>query len=32
MLVRHGGSHDWYTNLKTRKSQPFPDTVKSTKD
>lgn len=24
MLVRHGGSHDWYTNPKTKKSQPVP--------
>jgi predicted RNA binding protein YcfA (HicA-like mRNA interferase family) len=23
-LVRHGSSHDWYTNRKTRKSQPVP--------
>ena len=21
-LVRHGGSHDWYTNPATKKSQP----------
>ena len=21
-LVRHGGSHDWYTNPTTKKSQP----------
>jgi predicted RNA binding protein YcfA (HicA-like mRNA interferase family) len=24
VLVRHGGSHDWYTNPSTRKSQPVP--------
>jgi mRNA interferase HicA len=24
VLVRHGGSHDWYTNPKTRQSQPVP--------
>lgn len=24
MLVRHGASHDWYPNPKTRKSQPVP--------
>lgn len=24
VLVRHGGSHDWYTNQKTKKSQPVP--------
>lgn len=24
VLVRHGGSHDWYTNLKSKKSQPVP--------
>jgi mRNA interferase HicA len=24
VLVRHGASHDWYTNLTTRKSQPVP--------
>jgi mRNA interferase HicA len=23
-LVRHGGSHDWYTNPATKKSQPVP--------
>jgi predicted RNA binding protein YcfA (HicA-like mRNA interferase family) len=23
-LVRHGGRHDWYTNPKTRQSQPVP--------
>ena len=22
ILVRHGGSHDWYTNPKTKQSQP----------
>ena len=22
VLVRHGGSHDWYTNPITKKSQP----------
>jgi predicted RNA binding protein YcfA (HicA-like mRNA interferase family) len=24
VLVRHGGSHDWYTNFATKKSQPVP--------
>ncbi len=24
VLVRHGGNHDWYSNLKTRQSQPVP--------
>jgi predicted RNA binding protein YcfA (HicA-like mRNA interferase family) len=24
VLVRHGGSHDWYTNPATKKSQPVP--------
>ena len=24
VLVRHGGSHDWYSNLKTKQSQPVP--------
>lgn len=24
VLVRHGGSHDWYTNPKTKQSQPVP--------
>jgi len=24
VLVRHGGSHDWYTNTKTKQSQPVP--------
>ncbi len=23
-LSRHGGSHDWYTNPKTKTSQPVP--------
>lgn len=23
-LVRNGGRHDWYTNRKTRQSQPVP--------
>jgi predicted RNA binding protein YcfA (HicA-like mRNA interferase family) len=23
-LVRHGASHDWYTNPKTKNSQPVP--------
>jgi mRNA interferase HicA len=23
-LVRRGGSHDWYTNRKTKQSQPVP--------
>ena len=22
VLIRHGGSHDWYTNPTTKKSQP----------
>ncbi|MEO8072605.1 MAG: addiction module toxin, HicA family [Acidobacteriota bacterium] len=22
--MRHGGNHDWYSNLKTKKSQPIP--------
>lgn len=22
VIVRHGGSHDWYTNPTTKKSQP----------
>lgn len=22
--MRHGGSHDWYTNFKTKKSQAVP--------
>jgi len=24
VLVRHGGNHDWYTNPKTKRSQPDP--------
>ncbi|RKZ49012.1 MAG: addiction module toxin, HicA family [Candidatus Parabeggiatoa sp. nov. 3] len=24
ILVRHGGSHDWYTNPKIKQSQPVP--------
>lgn len=24
VLVRHGGNHDWYTNPKTKNSQPVP--------
>jgi mRNA interferase HicA len=24
VLVRHGGSHDWYTNPTNKKSQPVP--------
>jgi len=24
VLVRHGGSHDWYTNPATKTSQPVP--------
>lgn len=24
VLSRHGASHDWYTNPKTKKSQPVP--------
>ena len=23
-FVRHGGSHDWYSNPKTKQSQPIP--------
>ena len=23
-LVRHGARHDWYTNPKTKKSEPVP--------
>jgi mRNA interferase HicA len=23
-LIRHGGSHDWYRNLKTGAAQPIP--------
>lgn len=23
-LTRHGGKHDWYTNPKTKQSQPVP--------
>lgn len=23
-FVRHGGSHDWYTNPNTKQSQPVP--------
>lgn len=23
-LVRHGASHDWYTNPKSKQSQPVP--------
>jgi predicted RNA binding protein YcfA (HicA-like mRNA interferase family) len=32
VLVRHGGSHDWYTNPATKKSQPVPRHNESTKD
>lgn len=24
VLVRNGGRHDWYTNPKTKQSQPVP--------
>jgi mRNA interferase HicA len=24
VLSRHGGKHDWYTNEKTKQSQPVP--------
>ncbi|MCY7344996.1 MAG: type II toxin-antitoxin system HicA family toxin [Pyrinomonadaceae bacterium] len=24
VLVRHGGNHDWYSNPKTKQSQPIP--------
>ncbi len=24
IFVRHGGSHDWYSNPKTNQSQPIP--------
>ena len=24
LLVRHGARHDWYTNPKTKSSQPVP--------
>lgn len=24
VLVRHGSSHDWYTNAATKQSQPVP--------
>jgi len=24
VLTRHGGKHDWYTNLVTKQSQPVP--------
>jgi len=24
VLIRHGARHDWYTNLKTKQSQPVP--------
>ena len=24
VFVRHGGKHDWYTNPKTKQSQPIP--------
>ena len=24
VLTRHGGRHDWYTNQKTKQSQPVP--------
>ncbi|MFI3215892.1 MAG: type II toxin-antitoxin system HicA family toxin [Methylococcales bacterium] len=24
VLTRHGGRHDWYSNLMTKQSQPIP--------
>lgn len=24
VFVRHGGKHDWYSNPKTKQSQPIP--------
>ena len=24
VFIRHGGKHDWYSNPKTKKSQPVP--------
>ena len=24
VFIRHGGSHDWYSNPKTKVSQPIP--------
>lgn len=24
ILIRHGGDHDWYSNPKTKQSQPVP--------
>ena len=24
VLMRHGGNHDWYTNPRTKQSQPVP--------
>jgi predicted RNA binding protein YcfA (HicA-like mRNA interferase family) len=24
VFVRHGGAHDWYTNPRTKRSQPVP--------
>ena len=24
ILIRHGGKHDWYQNIKTKISQPVP--------
>jgi len=24
IFVRHGGNHDWYSNPKTKQSQPIP--------
>jgi len=24
IFVRHGGNHDWYSNPKTKTSQPIP--------
>jgi len=24
IFIRHGGEHDWYTNPKTKRSQPVP--------
>ncbi|MBF0468745.1 MAG: type II toxin-antitoxin system HicA family toxin [Desulfamplus sp.] len=32
VLVRHGGSHDWYTNPATKQSQPVPRHVEINED
>lgn len=31
VFARHGGKHDWYTNPKTKQSQPVPDIMKLTR-